>query len=148
MAICSKIIERKPPKSTMHTGKTICFYQHAWSYCWIVVISTKFLKLYHATKFWFIVLKKNYHYVPVYTKHYYNTNIFQEHIIFRNEEELLMVHLQWKKFTMKSIDVLNLVYMFANVNSTNQIWTYKYFLMKHNREISCCLQRYLFYELS
>lgn len=62
-----KIIERKPPKSTMHTGKTICFYQHAWSYCWIVVISTKFLKLYHATKFWSIVLKKNYHYVPVYT---------------------------------------------------------------------------------
>lgn len=76
MAICSKIIERKPPKSTMHTGKTICFYQHAWSYCWIVVISTKFLKLYHATKFWFIVLKKNYHYVPVYTNTF-NITIIQ-----------------------------------------------------------------------
>lgn len=25
---------------------------------------------------------------------YYNRNIFQERIIFRNEEELLMVHLQ------------------------------------------------------
>lgn len=71
-----KIIERKPPKSTMHTGKTICFYQHAWSYCWIVVISTKFLKLYHATKFWFIVLKKNYHYVPVYTNTF-NITIIQ-----------------------------------------------------------------------